>query len=331
MAGMKSEFQLIDALARAARRAGRKAPGVVVGIGDDAAVLRASSREDLVVTTDSLVEGRHFERTWLSPRDIGWKLAAANLSDIAAMGATPRWALVSLVLPPGVSALYTEAIERGAAEHLARYGAAIVGGNIASTDGPLVCDMTLIGTHTRDSAWKRTAKKGDAIVIAGTLGASAAGVAMLREKKKPNAALIRAYRRPTPRLDVARALARESGIHGAIDVSDGLSSDVIHVCEASRLGCELDAAALPIPPAVRAFCAATRRSPIEWALNAGEDYALLLSVAPQRAAAVCRMIRNSGARASIVGCFTASRGVYGILENGRVRKFEARGWDHLKR
>ena len=327
MPGMKSEFELVEAIARATRR---RAKGVVVGIGDDAAVLRVSAREDLVLTTDSLVEGRHFERTWLSPRDLGWRLAAANLSDIAAMGAKPRWALVSLVLPTGVSALYAEAIERGAAEHLARYGASIVGGNIASTDGPLVCDMTLVGTCTRDSAWRRNAKAGDVIVIAGSLGAAAAGVATLREKKV-NATLVRAYRRATPRLDVARALARNKGIHGAIDISDGLSSDLIHICEASRLGCEVDAGALPIPPAVRAFCHERRQNPVEWALQAGEDYALLLSVAPQRAAAVCRIIRNSGARASVIGCFTASRGVYGILENGRVRAFAARGWDHLKR
>lgn len=327
---MKSEFELIAAIARTARRSERGAKGVVVGIGDDAAVLRVSSREDLVVTTDSLVEGRHFERAWLTPREIGWKVAAASLSDIAAMGATPRWALVSLVLPSSVSALYAEAIERGVAEHLARYRATIVGGNIASTDGPLVCDMTLVGTHTRDSAWKRAAKKGDAIVIAGTLGAAAAGVTLLRERRS-NPTLLRAYRKPTPRLDVARALAGQKSIHGAIDTSDGLSSDLIHMCEASGLGCELDASALPIPPAVRAFCAARGKSAVAWALHAGEDYALLLSVDPQRAAAVCRMIRNSGARASVVGCFTASRGVYGIIENGRVRKFEARGWDHLKR
>ena len=165
MAGMKSEFELIDALARTARRARKRTPGVVVGIGDDAAVLRFSARDDVVVTTDSMVEGRHFERTWLSPRDLGWRLAAANLSDVAAMGATPKFALVSLVLPRGVSALYAEGIERGAAEHLARYGASIVGGNTASTAGPLVCDMTLIGTCKRGRAWRRRAKAGDLIVV----------------------------------------------------------------------------------------------------------------------------------------------------------------------
>jgi thiamine-monophosphate kinase len=139
---------------------------------------------------------------------------------------------------------------------------------------------------------------------------------------------VRAYRGVTARLDVARALAGQSSVHGAIDVSDGLSSDVIHVCEASGLGCEIDAAALPIPRAVRAFCKERRKDPVEWALHAGEDYALVLSVAAQRVDAVRRKIR---APTAVVGCFTASRGVYGILHEGRVRAFEPRGWDHLKR
>ncbi|MCI0451586.1 MAG: thiamine-phosphate kinase, partial [Candidatus Latescibacteria bacterium] len=251
-------------------------------------------------------------------------------SDIAAMGASPRWAVVSFMLPRSVSALYAEAIERGAAEHLARYGASVVGGNVASIDGPLVYDMTLVGTCARGRAWKRHARAGDAMVVAGVLGSAAAGLAMLR-KGESASALVRAYRRATPRLDVARALSKSNDVHGAIDVSDGLSSDVIHMCAASRLGCELDASALPIPAAVREFCRSHRKDPVEWALNGGEDYALVLSVTPKRAEAVCRMIRNAGARASIVGCFTASRRVYGILENKRVRRFEARGWDHLKR
>ncbi len=330
MAGMASEFELIGAIERATREAGKRAKGVVVGIGDDAAVLRASVGEDIVITADSLVEGRHFERTWLSPRDIGWKLAAANLSDIAAMGASPRWALLSFVLPKSVSDLYAQAIAQGAAEHLARYGAAVVGGNITSTDGPLSCDMTLVGACRRGRAWQRKARSGDAIVVVGTLGASMAGISTL-ERGERNASLVRAFRRPVPQVDVARALARVSGIHGAIDISDGLSSDLIHMCEASKLGCELDASALPIARAARAFCVAKHKDPVEWALHAGEDYALLLSVDAKRATAICRIIRNAGAPVAVVGCFTSSRGVYGILEKGQVRAFEARGWDHLKR
>jgi len=327
---MRSEFALIERLARDARGGRRRSPGVVVGIGDDAAVLRLSPRDDLVVTTDSLVEGRHFERAWLTPHEIGWRLAAANLSDIAAMGAVPKYALVSLVLPRRVTSSHARAIQNGAAEHLARYGATIVGGNIASTEGPLVCDMTLLGACKRGRAWQRHASAGDAIVVAGALGAAAAGAASLKRGAR-NRTLHAAFKKPTPRIDVARALASNRSIHGAIDVSDGLSSDLIHVCEASRLGCEIDASALPIPRAVRDFCAAGRRNAVEWALHAGEDYALVLSVAPQRAAAVCRIIRNSGAPASNIGCFTSSRGTYGIIENGRVRAFRPRGWDHLRR
>ncbi len=329
--GMISEFDLIEMLARASRRARGGANGVVVGIGDDAAVLRFSARDHVVVTTDSLVEGRHFRRGWLTPREMGWRLAAANLSDIAAMGAEPKFALVSLVLPRAVSSKQAEAIQRGAVEHLGRFGASVVGGNVTSTDGPLVLDMTLIGTCARGAAWKRRARKGDAIVVAGTIGSAAAGVAALKKGKSGAAAVIRAYKRPTARVDVARVLSGNAAVHGAIDISDGLSSDLIHICEASGVGCEVDAVALPIPRTVRAFCSARRIDPVRFALHAGEDYALLLSVAPQRAKEVCRTIRNAGAPAAVIGIFTGSAGVYGILEKGRVHSFRAQGWDHFKR
>jgi thiamine-monophosphate kinase len=330
MARMKSEFELIEAIARATRARRTSASGIVVGIGDDAAVLRFSVRDDIVVTTDAMVEGRHFKRGWLTAAEIGWRLAAANLSDIAAMGAVPKFALVSLVLPRRVTASQAEQIEKGAGEHLAHYGAAIVGGNVASTNGPLVCDMTLIGTCRRGAAWKRRARYGDVIVIAGALGAAAAGAMSLRRGAR-SGSLGNAFKKPTPRIDVARALEGRQDIHGAIDTSDGLSSDIIHMCEASRLGCEIDAATLPIPRAVRLLCQARRIDPVEWALHAGEDYALLLSVPPQRAAVVCRIIRDAGVPANVIGRFTPRRGVYHVIENGRTRRFEARGWDHLGR
>ena len=328
---MISEFDLIDRLARVSKRARRSANGVVVGIGDDAAVLRFSSREDVVVTTDSLVEGAHFERAWLTPREIGWRLAAANLSDIAAMGAEPKYALISLVLPRGVSSKQAVDVQRGAVEHLGRHNTSVVGGNIASTRGPLTVDMTLIGTCARGAFWKRHARKGDAIVIAGTIGSAAAGVIALKKGKLGSPAIVRAYKRPTARIDAARALRGNAAVHGAIDISDGLSSDLIHMCDASGLGCEIDAAALPIRRAVREFCAKRGIDPVRFALHAGEDYALLLSVAPQRAREVCRIIRNAGAPASIIGIFTPYAGVYGILHKGRVHSFKAQGWDHFTR
>ena len=326
---MKSEFQLIEAFARRIRRKGIRAPGVVVGVGDDAAVLRTNPRGDLVVTTDALVEGTHFERRWFTGSELGWRLAAVNLSDVAAMGARPLFGLVSLVIPPRLDSSYVEAIERGLVDHLARHGAALVGGNIASTGGPMTLDLTLIGVCGRGRAWRRRARAGDAIVVAGVLGAAAAGVTLLR-KGNLRGPLVRAYKRPAPRLDVARALSRSRSVRGAIDVSDGFSSDVIHLCEASRVGCDVNAAELPIPAAVRSFCRQRDIDPVEFALHAGEDYALILSVSPQRAAEVCRRIRRTGCPAVVAGRFTGRRGVYRLIDaGGRSLRFEAQGWEHL--
>jgi thiamine-monophosphate kinase len=327
---MKSEFELIDAFARRIRRAGPSPNGVVVGVGDDAAVLRPAPRQDLVVTTDSLVEGVHFERRWLYGVNLGRRLAAVNLSDIAAMGAEPRFALVSFAIPRGTPGSFVEDIERGAVGMLSRYGARVVGGNVTSTRGPLVCDMTLIGACRRGRAWKRGAKAGDVIIVVGQLGAAAAGVELLRAGKK-GGPLVRAYTHPVPRLDVVRALSGASP-RGAIDVSDGLSSDLIHLCEAGGVGCEIHAHALPVGQGVRAFCRARQEDPESWALHAGEDYALILAVPPKRAVDVCGTIqRSTRIRTAIIGRFTRERGVYHVIESGsRRRTFRAGGWDHLK-
>lgn len=327
---MKSEFDLIDAFARRIHRAGARPRGVVVGVGDDAAVLRPNAREDLVVTTDALVEGVHFERRWLYGVNLGRRLAAVNLSDVAAMGAEPRVALVSLVIPRGTADSFVEDIERGAVAMLSRYGARVVGGNVTSTRGPLVCDMTLIGACARGRAWRRDARAGDVVIVAGELGAAAVGVELLRAGRK-SGSLVAAYARPVPRLDVVRALAGTRLVRGAIDVSDGLSSDIIHLCEAGGVGCEIHAHALPVGRGVRAFCRAHGQDASSWALHAGEDYALVLAVARKHALDVCRAIRRAGVRAAIIGRFTRTPGAYHIVESGaRVRAFRRGGWDHRK-
>jgi thiamine-monophosphate kinase len=328
---MTPEFALIAAIARDLRS--HRASGVVAGIGDDAAVLRVPPGSDLVVTTDALVEDRHFRRSWLTWQALGARLAAINLSDMAAMGAAPRFALVSLAVPRTVSAGAVRAIERGVARALGRYGAVVVGGNLAATSGPLVCDLTLVGTCARGSAWRRRARQGDAIVVTGTLGAAAAGVALLRAKRRSagSGGLVRAWSTPVPRLDVARLLRRSPSVHGAIDVSDGFSSDLIHLCEASRVGCVVDGAALPIPRAVTDFCARRGLDPVRWAMDGGEDYALILSVAPKRAAAICRRVQEAGIHAAVVGHFVRG-GAYQTRDaQGRTRRLRPGGWDHFRR
>ncbi len=331
----KTEHELIASFARVIESIGARPRGVVVGVGDDTAVVRTESGKDMLITKDSLVEGSHFRLRWFTGRELGWRLAAVNLSDIAAMGGDPRYALLSLVASPELDQSYLVDIVRGAVAHLARYGAGLIGGNIASTDGPLVCDLTLTGVCAKGKAWRRRARAGDAIVVAGDVGAAAAGLELLlsRSSLRQGGVLRSAYKRPEPRLDVARLLRGNAAVHGAIDVSDGLSADLVHVCRASGLGCDVDGPALPVSRATESYCISRDRDSVEWAMRGGEDYALVLSVAPSTAAAVCRRLSNTlGIRAAVAGRFTRAKGVYRLTaSDGTAGRFSPAGWDHFKR
>lgn len=309
--------------------------GVVLGVGDDTSVLRPPARRDLLITTDAQVEGRHFQRSWLTGRELGWRLAAVNLSDIAAMGGEPLHGVVSLAVPRNLGAKYITGIERGVRDQLARYGATIVGGNLSGSDAVIMCDLTLIGACRRGRAWRRTCRAGrDAIIVVGRLGEARAGIDILKSggRGNPPAQLVRAYKRPTPRLDAARLLQPEHGIHGAIDVSDGFGADLIKLCEASDAGCEVDETALPISSALRSFCARRGKTPVEYAIEGGEDYALILAVSAVRADAVISRLRTHRIPAAIVGRFTKLPGRYRLSVAGRrPRSLPRRGWDHLAR
>lgn len=325
-----SEFDLIAGFARLVERAGVRPRGLVVGVGDDAAVLRGDA-EDLVVTQDALVEGRHFERRWFDPVALGWRAAAVNLSDVAAMGAQPRFVLVSLFVPSDEDPAWVRGVERGIVAHAARHGAAVVGGNVAGTDGPFVVDVTVLGACARGRAWRRRARAGDAIVVAGRLGDAALGLERLRADPFDRDTVVRAWRKPEPRLDVAAALAGVAAVHGAIDVSDGFAADLVALCRAAGVGCDVDAGALPVSRALRVHCAARDRDVLQYALGGGEDYALVLAVAPRRARAVLATVEALGVPAAIVGRFTARAGVHRLRRaDGRLEKLEPAGWDHLR-
>jgi thiamine-monophosphate kinase len=339
--------------------------GIVVGIGDDTAVLRPHPKEDLLVTADILVENRHFKRAWFTGHELGWRLAAVNLSDIASMGGRPLYGILSLALPEGLPVKYVREIEQGVRDHLARYGAAIVGGNVSGIENTLVCDLTLIGACARGKAWRRTCRPGaDAIVVAGYLGEAHAGVALLEKSGRAPAGrparaaksgrapagrragvegpLVHAYKSPTPRLDTAHLLAHGSStrggkdrtfataVHGAIDVSDGFSTDLIRICEAAGAGCEVDPRSLPLSAALRSYCARARKNPYSMALHGGDDYALVLAVDPRQASSVVVRIENElKIPARIVGRFTRHKGRYELVQNGRRVPFAPGGWDHL--
>ncbi len=294
--GERGEHALIEWLRRHLPAPG---PDVVVGIGDDAAVLRPPRGTLLVQTTDALVDGVHVDARLLSPDAIGRRAVAVNLSDLAAMGATPDWLLLSLVLPAGLDVQAFEALVTGAGAEARRWGAAVVGGNLTQTSGPLVVDVTATGSvRPRRLLRRDTARAGDELWLTGAAGGAAAGLAMLRAGVSDgDAATVAAYATPTPRLREARALAREGAARAAIDVSDGLADAVRQLASASGLGARLDAAALPIAPGLARLCAARGDDPLPMAL-ASDDYELLVAVPPKAGK------RLRAARASFATPFT---------------------------
>ncbi|UCG52751.1 MAG: thiamine-phosphate kinase [Candidatus Latescibacterota bacterium] len=329
-----SEKELLRSFVRMIRAKKTPTRGIIVGAGDDTAVVRPKSGEDLLVTTDILVENRHFKRGWFTGRELGWRLAAVNLSDIAAMGGKPLYGTLSLALPSQVGVDFVRGVERGVRDHLAAYGATIVGGNVSGIQRTIVCDLSLVGSCAKGRAWRRRCRPGrDAIVVVGSLGEARAGLDLLERGVRPRFSkkLIRAFKKPRPLLAVANLLRNEKAIHGAIDVSDGLSTDLIHICENSDAGCVIDAGTLPISKPLEAFCDKYGKDPTGMALNGGEDYALILSVDSAKARVICSRIKSAlGLPARVIGRFTGDDGVYQITDvRGRRRKFEAKGWDHL--
>jgi thiamine-monophosphate kinase len=223
-------------------------------------------------------------------------------------------------------------VTSGVVDGLADCGAALIGGNVSGTDGPLSCDLTLIGDCPRGAAWRRRARPGDDVVVAGSLGEAAAGLSLLRaEKPKRTGRLVRAFTHPRPLLEVAAALSGQPGVRGAIDVSDGFATDLIHVCRASGVGCEIDAGALPLSRALAAFCRERRADPYDWILRGGEDYALILAVSPRH---IDRLTRRAESRAGchlrVVGRFTANEGAHYVVRGGKRLRLRALGWDHMK-
>lgn len=262
-------------------------PWVVHGVGDDAAVLEPVRGTLDVVTTDALVEGVHFERAFGTPRDLGHKALAINLSDLAAMGAAPRAAVLSLALPAEMPVADVDALLDGVIELATQHRVALVGGNVARSSGPLFVDMTALGTVKRRSTLTRAgARPGDDLYVSGTVGAAAAGLHWLRQHSSPapvDAAMadcVRRYLRPEPRVRLGMLVGRNRAANAAIDLSDGLGDGVRHLTEPGDLGAIIEASAVPVDPCARRWFEQNGIDPIDAALRGGEDYELLLAIAP---------------------------------------------------
>jgi thiamine-monophosphate kinase len=335
--GDLGEFGLIERITRLLPEAPRD---VVLGIGDDVAVLDTSGPNYLLATCDIQVEDVHFRRDIITPRQLGQKVIAINVSDIAAMGGRPRWALVSLGLPGDTSVEFVDELYRGMAEQSQAARMAIVGGNLSKIDGPVVIDLFLLGECAKDRFLCRNAAEvGDALLVTGTLGDSRAGLELLQrpdlEVTKPtHDALLAAHLTPQPRLQEGQLLADSGLIHAMLDVSDGTLGDLRHICEASRVGAAVELIRLPISPACREAAAAAGVSPEDWALGGGEDYQLMFTVAQHNVARVQSLLSDStGTRAQVIGqVLPATLGISVISPDGsRHPHSEAGGWDHFRR
>jgi thiamine-monophosphate kinase len=272
--------------------------GVTLGVGDDAALVETGPLT--LITTDALVEGVHFLREWTPPRLLGRKALSINLSDIAAMAGVPRYATVSLCLPRLLPFGWVDELYDGLLERASEAGVSLVGGNLSSTEGPLVIDVTLVGRG--DRVLRRDgARPGDLVVVTGTLGAAAEGTRLLRQGARLSAQgelettgvwtqtsadalrhCLKAHLDPQPPLAFARALSEHEYVHAAMDVSDGLSGDLMTLCQASQVCASIDGAAVPVDGKMAGLERARGGDPLTLALHGGEDYQLLMAVPRER-------------------------------------------------
>ena len=280
--------------------------GVVVGIGDDAAAVETGALS--LITTDSLVEGVHFRYGWGPDALVGRKALSVNLSDIDAMGGRPRYATVSLCLPAETPVAFVDGLYDGLLERAGETGVEIVGGNLSRTHEAIVMDVALVGDG--DVILRRSgARPGHVALVTGALGVAAMGLRLMEEGKRIGAAsdreerCIRAQLDPAPPLGFGPAAARAGLAQAAIDLSDGLSGDLLAVCEESGVAAWLDAAEIPIDADAKALEEERGGDPLSLALHGGEDYQLLLAAAPEAVPRLREMARGMDVVLTVVGGF----------------------------
>jgi thiamine-monophosphate kinase len=309
-----TEFGLIDWIRR--REQSRTGPWTKQGIGDDCAILIHRSGTDLLVTTDMLMDGRHFELERDGPEAIGYKALAVNLSDIAAMAGVPRSAVVAVALPQLAAGSVAKGLCEGMRKLTERFGVDLVGGDTNGWDGPLVISVTVLGEATvRGPVRRAGARPGDAILVTGPLGGSLHAGRHLR---------------PEPRIREALALHEAAPLHALIDISDGLSSDLGHIlAESGGLGAELDAALIPIHPDAIEMSHRDGSSPLDHALNDGEDFELCVVVSAEDAE---RLMAAPPAPAVLyrIGQVTAAAELKLRVALDRLETISPHGFDHLR-
>ena len=308
------------ALIKRVRRRVRAGSSVVTGIGDDCAVLRVPPGHELLVTTDFTIEKVHFRRDWHRPEVVGRRCLARGLSDIAAMGGEPRAAFLSLALASDVPQKWVDRFFTGLLSLADEFKVPLAGGDTAESAVGIQADIVVVGSVPKGKAVLRSgARPGDQIYVTGELGGSAAAIAQLAAGR-PMGPESRAHFRPKPRLAVGEWLRRKSVPSAMIDVSDGLSTDLAHICEESHVGAEIEAEAIP-----RSRVGQKKQEvALELALHGGEDYELLFTSSRKVPAQV------AGVRVTRIGQITRASGIRLVEAEGPMRKLAAQGWEHFR-
>ncbi len=322
-----SEFGLIDIIKRRYQTANK---GLIVGIGDDAAVFAVDKTRSGLLTIDTLVDKIHFDLAYTSFEDLGHKAMAANLSDIAAMGGRPVLAVVSITISRGSTIKDIEKIYAGMKRLAKKHGVAVCGGDTVA-GRELSLTIAVYGEARKNNIGLRSgAKAGDAILVTGTLGAAQAGLEILKSKiKNQKSKIFQKHLRPEPRAKEAQLLASKFKLHGMMDISDGLASELHHLARESRVGIVIDQGALPVAEEAVTAANILKKDPLEYCLYGGEEYELLFTLPARQAVEARIILSRAGTTCSIIGQVVKGNGVRMIGYDLKNVKIPDKGYKHF--
>lgn len=324
------EFSIIE---RIRKIIGKESDQVVTGIGDDAAVIKINPGFLCLITTDALIEGVHFDLSYTPFHTLGWKAMAVNISDIAAMGGIPKTAVICLALTNGMKTEDLDALYQGINECGEEYNCTTVGGDIVKSNSGIFLSITITGEVEEDCLVLRSgAKKGDLICVTGQLGSSLVGLKALSSTENIGNFLKSKNRflKPEPRLREARLLASKIGINSMIDISDGLASEIHHICRNSDTGCRIYKEKIPVTEEMRLYSQIKGTDPVMEAVGSGEEYELLFTISKENYKKLEKFIPFKNCMISVIGEISEKKNEINLISGNKISPLKPKGWDHLK-
>ena len=323
------EFGLIDLIRK---QFSVQNKNLFIGIGDDAAVVKTRPGTLSVLTTDALVESVHFDLDYFSFYQLGWRSLAANLSDLAAMGATPLCALVTLGINKKVRVEDVIQFYSGFSHLAKKFNCPLAGGDLSLSPERMVVSVVVLGYVKKDKVLRRNgARPGDLICVSGSLGEAQAGLELLRKRKRLSRFsfpknLADKHLMPLPRLDVSLLLSKNVEVHSAIDISDGLAADLKHICDESKVGALVFADLIPVSPKAVRAAKLLEKKPLNFALYGGEEYELLFTLAPKEAR---KLFGKTGRKFSVIGQIESRKNGIWIASGNKKEKLSVHGYTHF--